>query len=132
MRYIPPFSRIRNELQIRTSRGKLRVDLSYDQFLGIIRAIIATADVDEAWYLNQYADVAEAVRSGVTATGRRHFIDNGYIEGRMPFPVQVDEAWYLAQNPDVAEDVRAGQFPSAQAHFEAFGYREGRLPFPIP
>ena len=74
---------------------------------------------------------AKVIAEGGLPSGRRHFIDDGYFEGRLPFPIKVDEQWYLAQNPDVAEDVRKGVIASGQAHFDAFGYCEGRLPFPL-
>ena len=103
--------------------------MPYDSFLNIIRMILATVDVDEEWYLQQYEDIARAVRSGTVPSGRRHFIDDGYFEGRLPFPIRVDERWYLEQNPDVANDVRGGRVASGQVHFDTNGYREGRLPF---
>jgi hypothetical protein len=59
----------------------------------------------------------------------KHFVHDGYFEGRLPFPIKVDERWYLAQHPDVADSIRQGLVESAQDHFERDGYREGRLPF---
>lgn len=105
--------------------------MSYDSFLKIIKMFTAAMDVDESWYLSHNDDIARVVREGRLRSGRRHFVDDGYFEGRLPFPIKVDERWYLAQNPDVAEDVRRGVMASGQAHFEEFGYQEGRLPFPL-
>ena len=56
-------------------------------------------------------------------------MDDGYFEGRLPFPIVVDERWYLEQNPDVATSIHDGVVASAQEHFDQDGYREGRLPF---
>lgn len=131
MRYIPPFSAMRKETTTATVRGELRVNLTYESFLGLIRRLLATVEVDETWYLGHYDDIAQAVRKGVLRSGRHHFIDDGYFEGRLPFPIKVDERWYLEQNPDVAKDVQTGRVASGQAHFDADGYREGRLPFPL-
>lgn len=130
MRYLPPFDVLRRDVNTTTVRGKTHVSLSYDAFLGVIRRVLATVNVDEAWYARQYPDIARAIQAGNVASGRNHFIEDGYFEGRMPFPVRVDERWYLEQNPDVARDVAARRVASAQAHFDANGYREGRLPFP--
>jgi hypothetical protein len=105
--------------------------MPYEAFLKVVRMIVSTIDVDEQWYLKQYEDIAQAVRSGSISSGRRHFIDDGYFEGRLPFPIKIDEDWYLEQNPDVAADVKAGRLVSGQAHFDADGYREGRLPFAL-
>ena len=131
MRYLPPFDVIKGEVATASVKGELRVSMSYDAFLKIIKMFAATLDVDERWYLFNYGDIEKVVRDGKLRSGRQHFIDDGYFEGRLPFPIRVDEQWYLAQNPDVAEDVRKGAIASGQAHFDEFGYREGRLPFPL-
>lgn len=131
MRYLPPFDTVRNEVKTASVRGELRVNMSYNSFLNIIKMFVAAADVDERWYTRQYEDIGKVVREGKLPSGRRHFIDDGYFEGRLPFAIEVDEDWYLAQNPDVADDVRKGVIASGQAHFDEFGYQEGRLPFPL-
>jgi hypothetical protein len=130
VRYLPPFDVIKREIVTSSVKGELRVTMSYDTFLRIIKMFAATLDVEESWYLHHYDDIARVVRNGKLPSGRQHFVDDGYFEGRLPFPIKVDEQWYLAQNPDVAEDVRKGVIASGQAHFDEFGYREGRLPFP--
>jgi hypothetical protein len=91
--------------------------------------MIRGVDVDEAWYARTYEDIGNAVKNGVLRSARQHFVDDGYFEGRLPFPMLVDERWYLAENPDVAESIRKGVVDSAQDHFNKDGYREGRLPF---
>lgn len=91
--------------------------------------MIAGIEVDEAWYLQTYEDIAGAIKEGAVQSAKQHFIDDGYFEGRRPFPIKVDERWYLAQNPDVADSIGRGDIGSAQEHFDKDGYREGRLPF---
>ncbi len=129
MKYLPPFELIRRSIEISTVRGELRVNLSYEDFVKILRTMISGIEINEAWYLSTYEDIAAAIRGGVVRSAKQHFVDDGYFEGRLPFPMQVDERWYLGQNPDVAESIRRGDVPSAQEHFEQDGYREGRLPF---
>jgi len=129
--YIPPFELIRRSVDITTERGELRVTVSYDEFIKLLKLMIAGAKVDETWYLRTYEDIGGAVKEGVLPSGRHHFVNDGYFEGRLPSALKVDEAWYLKQYPDVAECVRAGTIASAQAHFDKDGYREGRLPFPL-
>jgi hypothetical protein len=131
VKYIPPFDVIRRSVEISTVRGELRVNVSYEQFLQIIKKIISGIEVDEEWYLRTYEDIAKAVRDGAVSSARQHFIEDGYFEGRLPFPIKVDEKWYLQQNPDVADSVRRGAVASGQTHFEEDGYREGRKPFPL-
>lgn len=129
MNYLPPFELIRRSIEVVTVRGELRVNLSYDSFISIIRTIIRGIEVDETWYARTYEDIGNAIKGGVVQSAKQHFINDGYFEGRLPFPIVVDGSWYLEQNPDVAESVRKGILASGQEHFDKDGYREGRLPF---
>ncbi|HET7883390.1 MAG TPA: hypothetical protein VFL55_21060 [Acetobacteraceae bacterium] len=97
----------------------------------ILRMMISGIEVDEAWYLREHEDIARAVQSGRIASAKQHFIDDGYFEGRLPFPMPVDERYYLTHNPDVAESVRKGVVDSGAQHFAEDGYREGRLPYEV-
>jgi hypothetical protein len=129
VKYLPPFELIRRSIEITTVRGELRVNMSYEDFVGILRQMIQGVEVDETWYARAYEDIGNAVKEGVVGSARQHFVHDGYFEGRMPFPIRVDEAWYLATHPDVADSIREGTVETAQEHFDKNGYREGRLPF---
>ena len=129
MKYLPPFELIRRSIEIQTVRGELQVTVSYENFIDILRTLIRGIDVDEAWYARVYEDIGQAIKNGVVESARKHFVSDGYFEGRLPFPMQVDEKWYLRENSDVAESLRTGIIDSAQEHFDKDGYREGRLPF---
>ncbi len=129
VKYVPPFETVRRSVEISTVRGQLRVSLSYDEFVRLVKSLVAAIEVDEVWYLERNDDVAGAIARGTVPSAQEHFAGDGYLEGRLPFPITVDEQWYLEQNPDVAEGVHAGSVASAQAHFEESGYREGRRPF---
>ena len=131
MPYLPPFSKIKDMLHVADAGGTLTVQMTYEEFLDVIRAMLAPVEVDEAWYLEAYPDVAEAIRSGRIGSAREHFMFNGYFEGRWPFAITVDETWYLNEYPGVAQYIRAGRLQTAQQHFDHDGYREGRLPFPL-
>ena len=129
MNYLPPFELIRRSIEISTVRGELRVNVSYENFVGLLRTMIRGIDVNEAWYGRTYEDIGKAINDGIIRSAKQHFINDGYFEGRLPFPMTVDERWYLAENPDVADSIRSGVVASAQEHFDKDGYREGRLPF---
>lgn len=129
MRYVPPFDLIRRSVEISTVKGELRVSVSYEEFIRILKMMIAGIEVNQEWYARTYEDIGHAIKDGTVISAQKHFVDDGYFEGRLPFPMRVDEKWYLQQNPDVAESVRRGTVPSGQAHFDEDGYREGRLPF---
>jgi hypothetical protein len=98
--------------------------------VAIMAKRLAGIKFDEAWYLSKYPDVKEAVKRGIVASGRDHYVAHGFYEHRMPSAIQVNEKWYLDAYPDIAEAIRAGVYKSAQAHFDQAGFREGRLPFP--
>ncbi|MCP1328679.1 calcium-binding protein, partial [Halomonas sp. 707D4] len=89
---------------------------------------------DEAFYLRQNADVAEAVARGEYASGQAHFERFGAGEGREASDttrnanLAFDEEFYLAHNPDVAAAIASGVFASAFEHYSRFGEQEGRNP----
>jgi hypothetical protein len=104
-----------------------RVDRNF--FIALMSKKLATIKFDEAWYLNKYPDVKEAVKRGVVPSGREHYLQSGYYEHRMPTAIHVNEKWYLEAYGDVAEAIRAGVYKTGQVHFDLAGFREGRLPF---
>ena len=126
--YVPPFDALRRSAEVSSVRGELRVALSYDAFVAVVRTLVAAIPVDEAFYLRTYADVAQAIRDGSVTSARQHYVDDGYLEGRLPSDPAFDEAYYLDAHPDVAEQVRTGRLPSARFHYVMDGYREGRRP----
>ena len=128
MAYLPPFTFLQQKYQITAASDRDSVNLTYQDFLEIARLFLRAVPVDEGWYLDEYPDVAEAIKAGQFKSPRHHFVENGYLEGRRPRPFEVDEAWYLAANPDVADGVRAGHIASALEHFASDGHAEGRLP----
>jgi hypothetical protein len=129
MKYLPPYEALKSYLTVSTAKGEVTVSGSYENFVQLIRQIIIDVPVDEPWYLERYPDIAEAISQGVIASPKSHFVNDGYFEGRIPFPIKVDERYYLTQNSGVAEHVRKGQLASGQQHFDEHGYQEGRLPF---
>jgi hypothetical protein len=128
VKYLAPFDVIRRSLGLYTVKGELCVSVSYADFMRLIKLLLAGTEVDEEWYLQQYSDIREAVEAGRVSSAKKHFVNDGYFEGRLPFPLTVDEQWYLARYPDVVEGITSGRTASAQQHFIDNGYREGRLP----
>lgn len=128
MTYLPPFAFLKQKYRITASVDRDRVNLTYADFTEITRLLLRGVSVDEAWYLREYPDVADAIRGGEFKSARHHFIENGYFEGRRPCAFEVDADWYLQHYPDVADSVSAGTIASAEEHFLRDGYGEGRLP----
>ena len=126
MRYLPPFEVLKSYLTISAAKGDLMVSCSYEDFVQLIRRLIADVPVDDGLYSARYQDIAEGINQGTVASPKSHFVNDGYFEGRMPFPIRVDERYYLTQNPGVADYVRRGVLESGQQHFDENGYRETR------
>jgi hypothetical protein len=129
--YLPPFEVIKSMMHLTTSRGKTRVEMTYEDMQKVIRSLLTAIEVDEAFYLERYQDVADGIRQGAIRSAREHFVDHGYFEGRLPYRINVDEDWYLTTHKDVAETVSQGVYTSAQDHFDGPGYPEGREPFAL-
>lgn len=87
-------------------------------------AVTLSSLFNEAYYLAQNKDVAEAVKAGVLSSGRAHWEQYGKHEGRA-FSEAFNPAVYAANNPDLAE---AGLTTPAQLtlHYVQFGIFEGR------
>jgi len=80
--------------------------------------LIITADVfDQAWYLAEYPDVAEANIGPI-----EHYLRFGAAEGRNPSP-QFDTVYYLATNLDISVAET-----NPLVHYVQFGREEGRAP----
>lgn len=131
MKYLPPFELIKRSLDIRPVDGSLRINLSYDEFVNILRMMLQAIEVDEVWYKATYPDIGQAIDDGQVPSARHHFLNDGWLEGRLPYAMNVEEDWYLRQYPDVADFLRRGLLTSAQGHFDEDGYKEGRLPYPV-
>lgn len=125
---IPSFKVVRSRIKIVKINGRNKIDMSYDEFVEVVKLLLRGAEFDERWYLSKYPDVAEAVNAGALNSGRQHFIEIGYFEGRRPCDVEVDEKWYTETYPDVAERIDKREIRSARQHFDEHGYDEGRLP----
>jgi phytanoyl-CoA hydroxylase len=84
-------------------------------------------EFDEAFYLQQHPDVAEAVRRGEWPSGLTHYCVAGKAKGRPAAP-PIDGAWYLRTYPLVAGEIAAGKAASADEHFHRVGKFRGYLP----
>jgi hypothetical protein len=95
----------------------------------LIRCLLDRAEFDEHQYRRSNPDVAEAIRHRDFASGRDHFLNVGYFEGRMGgTPIQ--ESWYLARNPDVAAAKQSGDLESGELQYRLAGAMEWREPNP--
>jgi hypothetical protein len=114
-------------LLVPESNTHFRIERNF--LVSIMAKRLASIKFDENWYLSKYLDVKDAVKRGIVASGRDHYVAHGFYEHRMPVPIVVNDKWYLDAYPDIAEAIRQGVYKNAQAHFDQAGFREGRLPY---
>ena len=93
MKYLPPFELLKAFLTISTVKGELMVSCTYENMVQLLRQMIIGVEVNEAWYLERYPDIAEAIEQGIVKSARLHFVNDGYFEGRMPFPIRIEERY---------------------------------------
>ena len=88
---------------------------------------VGPQDFDEAYYLEQYPDVAEAVAAGALESGLEHFQKFGSKEVRNPNAF-FDTQFYLESNLDILTAFENGVITSPFEHYQSFGGAEGRKP----
>ncbi|MBX9594598.1 MAG: hypothetical protein K2X46_09560, partial [Roseomonas sp.] len=102
---LPPFATLLQDKRLvpSTTSKYLAVDqyLLYDLMLPHLKAV----PFDEAWYLEAYPDVRDAIAGNLVASARHHYVRYGYYEHRLPRRVEVDETWYLETHKDVRDAV---------------------------
>jgi hypothetical protein len=125
--YLISYARLRELLGFNSDDAQ-SVVLSSDRIQEAVRMLLRAVQVDEDWYQKQYPDVRDAIAKGVFRSGKHHFVESGYFEGRKPSRVVVDEEWYSRAYPDVGESIEFGEMSSCQEHFDRYGESEGRLP----
>jgi len=94
----------------------------------LIARLLTGWPFDEQWYHKAYPDVATAVQSGKVKSAQDHYVEHGYIEGRLPVEPEFDAVWYVKRYPDVAQGIAAGKIKGPFEHYLSHGYREGRIP----
>jgi hypothetical protein len=130
--YIPPFATIALALGLPDAAleglpGTL-VPVNVQTLRLLLQCVATAADYDEAVYLEENPDIAEAYEAKQITDPHLHFEQAGYFESRCASKSPVDEAWYLKTYPDIADAVAEGAIASGQAHFALRGQAEMRSP----
>ena len=85
MRYVLPYSRIELTLGFSAGGDSNPLVRNWGDIVQVIRFLIYPTQVAEAWYVEQYADVAQALtRSRWFESPTHHFLTTGYFEDRSP------------------------------------------------
>ena len=107
--YIIPYSVLMPQAGLETQKDAAVLQVTREQLLTLIRKLLLSVPVDEAWYRNTYPDVNLAIEKGVITSAKEHFVTNGYFEDRLPSKIVVDEEFYTSKYPDVAEGIDDGE-----------------------
>jgi hypothetical protein len=126
--YIAPYSKVLSNLSESLDQAG-QYKLTVTQLNDCLKLLLRAVQFDESWYLHEYPDVKAAVARGEFRSGKHHFAESGYFEGRRLASITVDEEWYSRAYPDVGQSLEFGELTSCQEHFEQFGEEEGRIPF---
>lgn len=128
--YLPHIDLLLQALRINRERLNSRSKIAIDTKLlrALLQALAARMPFSEEFYLEKYADIAEAHSVGKVPDLRLHFIESGFFEGRFGAPPPVDEAFYTTTYRDVGQAVLRGDIPSGAEHYLRTGAAEGRLP----
>jgi hypothetical protein len=116
VKYLPAFDQIKRRGEISIVKDELRISFTYDNFVEIVRMLVAGIGVKPGWYIEPdrisftYDEFVESVRALVAGVG-------------------LDSEWYLEQNQDVKTAIEEGHLQSPEQHFVEAGYFEGRIPF---
>ncbi len=128
--YFPHVDLILHSLRINrdrlSSKSKIAIDARLLRLM--LQTIAATLPFSEEFYMEQYPDIAEAYAAGKIPNLHQHFLDSGYLEGRIGNPPDVDEAYYLANYKDVGKAVASGDVANGAEHYKRAGAAEGRVP----
>jgi hypothetical protein len=78
---------------------------------------------DEAFYRGVHPDIEAAVNAGQLPSGRHHFEQCGFEEGRIAFAL--DRSWYCRRYPIAALELAEGWFFDADQHWLEMGRARG-------
>ena len=109
---------------------KTKVGVPTQLLKELLRIMASTLPFDLDFYLSTYPDLRQAYDTGGIADPRTHFIEQGYIEGRLGSKPNIDEDFYKNAYPDVRAAIDAGQLKSAFEHYSRAGVFEARFPNP--
>jgi hypothetical protein len=130
LQYVPHVDLFLQALRINRERlnSKSKVAIDAKLLKALLKTIVQCAPFSEEFYLEAYADIAEAYAAGQIPDLHRHYIEFGFFEGRVGAPAPVDEAYYTNLYKDVGQAMLSGEVKSGAEHYIEQGSAEGRIP----
>jgi hypothetical protein len=81
---------------------------------------------DPEFYADCYPDIEAARLAGIVSDLREHFVNSGFLEGRLPSEPPFDPVWYASYYPDLATVIPASDAKALRNHYMTTGIIEGR------
>jgi hypothetical protein len=82
---------------------------------------------DPEFYAEAYPDIEAARLAGIVSDLREHFVNSGFLEGRLPSEPPFDPVWYASHYPDLASAIAPEDVAALRHHFMTTGLIEGRF-----
>jgi hypothetical protein len=111
-----------NELDLQ--RMTATVNVRYLQRL--LQEIAKYQPFDAQFYSKRYPDIEGARLAGEIQSVHSHFVQTGYLEGRLPCDLPFDPKWYYEHYKDLSRLYAADDVEGLRRHFFNTGYIEGR------
>ncbi len=102
------------------------VTIRVDALRALISEFAKLQIFDDAFYADYYKDIKGAQLAGQVQSLRSHFVDVGYIEGRLPRNLAFDAEWYFDHYSDLTSSFSRSDIEGLKNHFLTVGYLEGR------
>ena len=106
---------------------KETVNVNVDALRRVLRLFAQLQTFDVEFYAETYPDLEAARMAGVISDLHAHFINSGFLEGRLPSNPPFDPVWYSEHYPDLASVIPASDIAGLRNHFLTTGLVEGRV-----
>ena len=128
--HVPSYEFILNQLGYK--RGEIDDNSTVQvplRFLKMLLQISSAAEqFDESLYVNNFNDVASAIKAGTFVSGAQHYLAVGYFEGRRNPNVPLDESWYIENYEGVFSQISSYGLSSVMDHYLTIGMKNGYAP----
>ena len=84
-------------------------------------------EFDQAWYLQAYPDIAEAIKNGVLKSALTHYVKSGRDEGRLPTATAFDPKRYARAYPPATQEAGSADAHAMEKHYLNVGRFRGYL-----
>ena len=129
--HVTPVGRVLRLLGIESAAlDNATVTVEVQGLVFLLRELARHQPFDPEFYAESYPDIEEARMVGKIPDLHEHFIETGFIEGRLPAEPPFDPVWYAHYYPDIAKAIPANDVQALRNHFITAGLIEGRAGTP--